>query len=201
MSVILVEAIGGVATAITTFQVGRQALDVSRSVTASGVSTSTWALAIVQSLGILVLSIDGGYAAAAVANGAVAAFCYLILVQLARKQSWTYVLAAGVAATALPLACALWSGPALAGALGAASSVIVWVPQAVRAVGTRRGAGLSKAFVTAGVASSALWLLYGFLVGEWRLLVPPTMALLSMVVTANYALGKASPGAAQGEEP
>ena len=40
----------------------------------------------------------------------------------------------------------------------------------------------------AGLASSALWIAYAVLIGQWRLLIPPVSAIAALTVTAAYAL-------------
>ena len=174
---------------ITSAQVGRQVYDVRRSPDPVGLSLLTWLLALTQSLGLLVLSVDRSYVEAIVANGAVAVACCAIIVLAGVKRgarpltvvSWIVGVAVVIAAGRLG------SGARLAGTIGAGAAAVVWLPQAFRAFRIRRFAGLSMPFIAGGFLSSVLWIVYAAAVGEWRLVIPPSSAIVALALTLFYA--------------
>ena len=139
----------------------------------------------------LALSVVRDYQAAVVINAFVGLASIIIMVRVIATRHSRPVLWPALVVTSTLAACAavlVTLGPAAAGTLGSVASAFVWVPQAAHAVLTRSRLGLSWAVVLAGLASSALWLWYAVEVGEWRLLIPPSSAILSLIVTAAYAL-------------
>lgn len=180
------EVVGFTATVITCVQVTTQARLAVSSRSVAGVAGLTWVLALVQSVGLLVYSIDRRLSAAILVNGYVGLACIAIVVVLVvRGEAGSRVVLAGataIAGAAIAIA-ARAGGPALLGTVGAAAAIFVWIPQAVRSARTRSPDGLSIGFVLAGLTSSALWLAYAALESEWRLGVAPAAALVSMVVT------------------
>jgi uncharacterized protein with PQ loop repeat len=182
--------IGYGASLITGAQVTRQILDVWRVPNPVGVSWITWDLALVQSIGLLAFSVARGYAAASIINAWVGLASLVILARILTTRQpprlWPWLTVGATLAVS-----GIWPvllGTASAGVLGAVASAFVWVPQAVRSIRMRSPAGLSWPFVLAGLASSALWIVYAVLIGQWRLLVPPVSAIGSLIVTAAYAL-------------
>jgi len=187
----LANLIGYAASLITGTQVVRQLIDAWRVPDPIGVSWLTWDLALVQSLGLLALSLMRGYAAAVLVNAFVGVISILIIARTlgTRRSSpllWPALVVGGTVA-----GCAVWLlllGPTLAGTLGSVASAFVWVPQAIHAVRMRSPVGLSWAFVVAGLTSSALWLTYASLLSQWRFMIPPLSAIASLIVTAAFAL-------------
>jgi uncharacterized protein with PQ loop repeat len=182
--------VGYAAGLITGAQVARQILDTWKVPDPIGVSWLTWDLALVQSIGLLAFSAAHGYTAAIIINAWVGLASLLVIARiLATRQSprlWP-VLTVGVTLAVS----GIWPvllGSASAGTLGAVASAFVWVPQAVHSVRMRSPAGLSWPFVLAGLASSALWIVYAVLIGQWRLLIPPISAIGALIVTAAYGL-------------
>lgn len=184
--------IGVLASVTTGVQVALQVWNVWRVPDPVGVSPLTWVLALVQSIGLLLLSIHGRYVAAVGINAFVLVGASVILLRLIRGGSFATSIALASAAIALTVLAvvviAITAGPAIAGDVGAAASAIVWVPQAVRSVRLRSPVGLSWAFVIAGILSSGLWVAYAALVGEWRLAVPSVAAIVALGVTGARAL-------------
>lgn len=190
---VLVNVIGVIAGVITAAQVLRQVSDILAVRRPVGVSWVTWELALVQSIGLGVLSVAKAYLAAAVINCFVGvASIFIIGRLLAGRRPGLAGYGTGVAVVGATLAAGLagltLSGSRLDGTVGAVASAFVWVPQAVRSVRTRSPAGLSWAFALAGIVSSALWGTYAILLGEWRLLVPPVSAIVALAITAAFAL-------------
>lgn len=171
-----VELIGLIASLITGFQVVRQAIDMHVVKSPIGVAWGTWELALVQSLGLLILSIDQGLFAATLVNAWVGALCMPIIVRALggyRSPALVRSIAAISVAIALCLAALLLFGPSAAGTVGSVASAFVWIPQAVRSYRLRSDRGLSWTVVLAGLTSSALWGTYAIMVDQWQLLVPP----------------------------
>jgi hypothetical protein len=158
----------------------------------TGVSPITWELALMQSVGLLLLSIHRGLLVAIGINLWVAVAASLILVRVAGTGARRDRVVKGSALVAASLAffgmITRYGGPILAGDLGAAASAVVWIPQAVRAVRFRSPLGLSWTAITAGLLSSALWLSYAVMVREWRLGVAPVSAAVSLAITGLYTL-------------
>lgn len=201
---VLVNVIGLTASLITAAQVLRQVWDILAVERPVGVSWITWELALVQSVGLGVLSVAKGYLAATVINCFVGAVSIFIVGRLlAGRGPGRYVWAAAVVgATLLVGACGLLLGGwRLDGTVGAVAAAFVWVPQAIHSVRTRSPLGLSWAFALAGIASSLLWGAYAIMLGEWRLLVPPVTAIASMLVTAAFALWHARTARPAQEDP
>jgi uncharacterized protein with PQ loop repeat len=182
---VLTTAIGTAAGVVTTLQVARQVYDVYQVERPAGVSWMTWQLALIQSIGLFVLSIDRDYVLPGIVNGCVGVLTAAVLGKLlGTTRSAALVI---VSAVALMLVYVEVNG-ATAGTVGAVASGFVWIPQAIRSFRRRSGLGLSWPFIAAGLASSVLWGVYAVLIGEWRLLVPPVAAIASLIVTWSYSL-------------
>lgn len=180
--------VGAAATAITWAQVGRQVYDVRQADDPAAVSLVTWLLALTQSLGLLVLAAAHAYLPALLANGLVALGCWIVLVQLGIKRSFSRLRFAAAILVAPVIIGACWEirGAQLAGTAGAVAAAVVWLPQAFRSSHVRTRAGLSLTFLVGGLISSSLWILYALLVDEWRLLVPPISATVALLVTLFF---------------
>lgn len=150
-------------------------------------SRVTWELALVQSVSLGTLSVAEGYVSATVTNAFVALCSVAILARLSsgRRERLAAVLVGLLFVTGLLVTIA---DAKLVGTVGAVVSALVWIPQAAHSRRTRSSSGLSWAFVLAGLVSSSLWIAYAVLLGEWRLLPPPTVAILSLLVTARHGL-------------
>jgi uncharacterized protein with PQ loop repeat len=183
--------VGYAASLITGGQVVRQLVDAWRVPDPFGVSWLTWDLALIQSFGLLVLSVSRGYAAGALVNAFVGVISILIIARTLGTKRSSPLLWPALTVGATITGCGTWLlvlGPTLTGTLGSVASAFVWVPQAVLAVRFRSPVGLSWAFIAAGLASSALWLTYAALISQWRFAVPPSSAIASLIVTAVFAL-------------
>jgi len=183
--------IGFAASLITATQVSRQAFDAWRVPDPTGVSWLTWDIALLQSAGLLALSVSRDYLPAEVINAFVGLASVVIVVRVLGTRHSSPALGPAVAVASTLVVCGavlLAAGATAAGTLGSIASAFVWVPQAVHSVRTRSPIGLSWVVVLTGLASSALWLWYAVAVDQWRLLIPPSSAILSLVVTACYAL-------------
>jgi uncharacterized protein with PQ loop repeat len=188
-----VELIGLVASVITGTQVVRQAVDVFAVDRPDGVSWVTWWLAYVQSLGLLILSVDEELVAGTIINAWVGLLCVPIVVRVMDGSRRHALLRGGAflaLATVVLLVVTLVAGSGAAGAIGSVASAFVWIPQAIRSFRLRSGRGLSWTVVATGVVSSALWAVYAIGVHQWQLLVPPISAIAALAVTAVFALMK-----------
>lgn len=189
---VVANTVGTLASVVTIGQVTRQVRDVYRTARPLGVSAVTWEFALVQSVGLLLLSFAHGYVVAIGVNVIVAFGAAAVLLRVVTDPTGRPRPARGAALTLTTVCClsliAAAGGPSYAGDTGAAAAAVVWVPQAVRAARVRSSAGLSWLFVAAGLVSSVLWIGYAVLVGEWRFVIPPASAIIALSVTAGYAL-------------
>jgi uncharacterized protein with PQ loop repeat len=189
---------GSIAAALTCAQVARQVYDAERAADVAAVSEVTWTLALIQSCGLVVFTVDGAFYEAAVADAFVACGCAAILLLLGRKRSRSVLRAVGpiAAVSAIVAGCTMAVDARLAGTIGAIAAVFVWLPQAARSVIVRTGAGLSLPFMLAGFASSALWIVYASLLDQWRLLVAPIAAIMALSITLLFSFVRPTTGGA-----
>jgi MtN3 and saliva related transmembrane protein len=88
----------------------------------------------------------------------------------------------------------MWS-PALTdwlGYLAASLTTLSFVPQAWHTFRTRDVAGISLGMYSAFTAGVALWLLYGFALGAWPVIVANfvTLALATAILVMKLMLGR-----------
>jgi len=185
-----IEIVGFLALSVTGFQVIRQAHDVSRSDSPTGVSAWTWILVVGQSAGLGVLAVAEGRLAA-LASNLLAGLCGVAIIShlaSTRHRIAAYALPTAALGLAI-LATTRVAGAPAAGTLGAGLSVVVWVPQAVRSLSRRDPQGLSWVGLMAGITSSLLWLVYAIGAGEWRFALAPIAAICALAITGLAAIG------------
>lgn len=66
----------------------------------------------------------------------------------------------------------------IVGTIAAIASVVSFSPQAWKIIRTRDVNGLSAGMYTLTVAAFALWMAYGWLQGDYALIIPNTLCLL-----------------------
>ncbi len=79
----------------------------------------------------------------------------------------------------------------IVGALAAIISTICWLPQTIKTWRTRETKDLSLPANLLILASVALWLIYGILLGAWPMIVANIVAvtLVGAIVTAKLKFG------------
>lgn len=184
----MIQTVTGVAaTVLTVAQVSLQLVSLWWAPSSRGVASSTWILANIQSLGLLIFSIHSRLLAAALTNAFVAVASFAILLLICFRTGVKIPLVISLAATAAVTFVWLTFGPDACGVLGSLAAVVVWIPQAAHSWRTRSPEGLTPLFVVAGVSSSVLWLVYGINAGKWELCVSPVTSLVSMLITIRMS--------------
>jgi MtN3 and saliva related transmembrane protein len=69
----------------------------------------------------------------------------------------------------------------LVGTLAASLTTAAFSPQAIKTIRTRETNGLSIGMYTLLVTGVAMWLLYGFMIGNWPLILANAIVLLPQV--------------------
>jgi MtN3 and saliva related transmembrane protein len=74
------------------------------------------------------------------------------------------------------------------GTIGAFLTTVCWVPQAIRIVRSRNTNAISLSASIAFTLGVALWLIYGFALGDWPLIISNLVTLILMTVIVALKL-------------
>jgi MtN3 and saliva related transmembrane protein len=79
----------------------------------------------------------------------------------------------------------------LAGAVGATLTTVCWLPQAVKVMRDKETRALSLPGTAAFTVGVALWLVYGFALGDWPLIASNavTLVLLAPILALKLRYG------------
>jgi len=66
----------------------------------------------------------------------------------------------------------------IVGTLAAIASTVSFAPQAWKIIKSRRTDGISAGMYSVTVVGFSLWLVYGFLLGQWPIMIPNALCLL-----------------------